>query len=495
MNPLFHHYQNLGFNNPYCFVQEDKYITSPKLEQALASFEGPRKIDSVAVVEVLNKNFPLGDRTVLQHISKTPWLAKPSEDLSGWDYAPIPYHGKSKDDPTVIARRFFDLICEEILEYIKDKKTVGVLLSGGMDSRMVAGALDYLMKTQNLDISVTALTWGNSNTRDVIYAERIAKLLGWQWRHFTVEAKDLLNNIKVTGERGCEYSPIHLHGIPQIRENSQLDVILAGSYGDSIGRAEYGGIHVSKLPELNANLQNVGNLINEEIYQSALPVIQKDIDEYHQLFPASELYMQNEYDYQLHYMRRQLNPCMELLNESSDFFQVFTNPNTFRYIWDIDPSLRNDDLYKIMLSYFKTDLSLIPWARTGLIYGSTEGKADHLLKRHHTYVEIMNFEILDQMKEIALTDGIKNLNIFNYASIEELFRLSKKYPLNSFYYTEKLAWIASLGILVEKYKVAGNPSWSGSGNHLMKKRTADEYMPKYYRNVVGGYLRKLNLKK
>lgn len=489
---MFYHHQNLGFNNPYYFKKDNDFVIEPQLKNLLSKYDRERKIDFVAVVEVLNSNYPLADRTVIQDISKTPWLAKPNAANTDWEFSSIPIHGKSQDTPENIARNFFDLICEEIFEYIKDKKTVGLLLSGGMDSRIVAGALNNIIISKNLNITVTALTWGNKNTRDVIYAERIAKILNWDWKHYTVEAKDLLNNIKVTGLRACEYSPIHLHAIPQIAETTELDVILAGSYGDSIGRAEYGGLHVSKLPPINANITNVGSLINEDVFKSAIPLIQHDVDSYHRLFPAKEIYMQNEYDYQLHYMRRQLNPCMELLNEKSNFFQVFTSPKTFRYIWNIDPSLRNDDLYKIMLTFFKTDLSQIPWARTGLKYGTTEGKPDLYLKRHHTYVEIMNDEILSNMKEFALTDSIKNLGIFNYSSIEELFRLSKKYPINSFYYTEKLAWIASLGILVDEYKVNAD-EFSQSSNDVMKKLTTKEYMPKYYRNKFGGYLRKLNL--
>lgn len=489
---MFTYYQNLGYNNPYYYSKDNKLIIQPKFEDVLSKFEGEKKIDSVAVVEVLNNNYPLADRTVLQNITKTPWLAKPNVESTDWEFAPIPLHGKYKDDPNNIAHKFFNLICEEIFDYIKDKKTVGILLSGGMDSRIVAGALNNLIVEKKLDIKVTALTWGNQNTRDVIYAERISKILGWEWKHYTVQAKDLLNNIKVTGLRGCEYSPIHLHAIPQVRETTDLDVILAGSYGDSIGRAEYGGLHVSKLPQINSNITNVGSLINNEVFQSSIPLIQNDVDRYHSLFRAKELYMQNEYDYQLHYMRRQLNPCMELLNEKSNFFQVFTSPNTFRYIWNIDPSLRNDDLYKIMLTFFKTDLSDIPWARTGLKYGTTEGKPDNYFKRHHSYVEIMNDEILYSMKEFALTDSIKNCGIFNFSSIEELFRLSKKYPINSFYYTEKLAWIASLGILIDEYKVNVNQNFSAN-NEAMKNMTTKEYMPKYYRNKFGGYLRKLNL--
>ena len=193
-------------------------------------------------------------------------------------------------------------------------------------------------------------------------------------------------------------------------------------------------------------------------------------------------------------MRRQLNPCMELLNEESDFFQVFTSPKTFRFMWGISTLLRNDDLYKYMLTYFKTDLSQIPWARTGLLYGTGDGLPDKYLKRHHTYVEIMNFEILNRMQELALSEEIKHLGIFNYSSIEELFRLTKKFPINSFYYTEKLAWIASLAVLMNEYKIRGENSIVNRGHAKeMLTITRKEYMPRYYRNKVGGYLRMLKL--
>src|SRR5690606_33940091 len=140
------------------------FIIHSKLEEVLKKYDREKKIDAVAVVEVLNKNFPLADRTVLQNIYKTPWLAKPNFTHTDWEFASIPYHGKAMDDPKIIARKFFDLICKEIVEYTKGKKALGLLLSGGMDSRMVAGAIDYLIQSNKIDIEVTALTWGNKNS-------------------------------------------------------------------------------------------------------------------------------------------------------------------------------------------------------------------------------------------------------------------------------------------------------------------------------------------
>ena len=149
MESIFYHHQNLGFNNPYFFKKHNKFVIQPKLKDLLSEYDRERKIDSVAVVEVLNNNYPLADRTVLQDISKTPWLAKPNTNNTDWEFSLVPLHGKSQDTPENIARNFFDLICEEIFEYIKDKQTVGLLLSGGMDSRIVAGALNNIIISKN----------------------------------------------------------------------------------------------------------------------------------------------------------------------------------------------------------------------------------------------------------------------------------------------------------------------------------------------------------
>jgi len=492
-NNIFNFYNNLGFNNPYYFLQDEHFIIEGKFKDILNKYNAKTHIDPVALVEALNKNFALADRTIIKNIYKTPWLAKPSINNNSWEFDEIPKHGKTIESQLEISEKFFKIICEEILEYTQNKKTIGLLLSGGMDSRMVAGAIDFLIKTDKLDVEVTGLTWGNKDSRDVVYAQEIAKRLGWKWKHYTVDAKELLRNISETGLHGCEYSPIHLHAIPQIRDDNDLDVILAGSYGDSIGRAEYGGVNVKNLVALNENIQNIGNLVNKEIFQNSLAKIDNDIEHYHNLFPAEEMYMQREYDYQLHYMRRQLNPCMELFTEKMSFFQIFTHPKTFRFIFSIHPSLRNDNIYKFMLSKFKTNLEDIPWARTGLRYGENKGTPDDYSKRHHSYVEILNYEILDNIRDLALSEEIRNLNIFNFTAIEELFRLVKKYPLNSFYYTEKLTWLASLAILINNYKVSADINSFSEDTSAIKKIVSNEYMPKYYKNKLGGYLRYLKI--
>jgi len=489
---MFRNYKNLGFTNPYYFNENGIIVIEKNLSTLLEKYSGERRIDPVAVVEVLNKNFILADRTIINGIQRTAWLAKPNKQLNKWEYNKAPKHDVLDVKENEIAKNLFKKICDEIEGYIGNKKKIGVLLSGGMDSRMVAGALDYLIKTNKLfGIEVTGLTWGNDDSRDVVYAREIAKRLNWKWKHYKVTAKDLLNNITETAKHGCEYSPIHLHAIPQIRDdNEDLEIILAGSYGDSIGRAEYSGTKLKNLKPINKKISSVSGIIPKSIIKKTLKDIEGDIDIYHTQFPETKLYVQYELDYQIHYMRRQLNACMDLLNIKTEFHQIYTHPDVYGYMWSLNPERRNDMVYKYMLEEFITNLNDIPWARTGLAYRQSEGIPDSFKKKHHSYVNIIQNEIFEDIKKMVLSEKIAKLHLFDRNSLKMLLRLIKFIPPNHIFYLEKIIWIASLVKMIELYNIELPDSTlpSQTSNSL---NTIILYFKQYFRNGLGSLRRSL----
>ena len=492
---MFSYYNHLGFNNPYFFDQKGTFIIKQKLSDLLSEFDGVRRIDPVAVIELLNKNYMFGDRTLIQGICRTPWLAKPDELLKKWEFYSGPKHDLIDINEEEIARTLFQKICSEIQLCIGEKEKVGLLLSGGMDSRIVAGTLDHLMKTNKLEnIEVTAMTWGNEGTRDVVYAKEIALRLNWKWKHYTVTAIDLLNNIKETAIHGCEYSPIHLHAIPQIRDDNNLDIILAGSYGDSIGRAEYSGKNVRYLKPVLRGISSLRRIIYQSVFENSIKYIENDVHRYHIQFPEKEPYMQYELDYQLHYMRRMLNPCMELLTEKMNFYQVFTHPDIFGYIWSINPERRNSLVYKYMLQEFITKLDDIPWARTGLPFGQEKGTPDLYLKDHHSYANIIKNEILNKIETLIISNEIKKLRIFNQGGLKQLVNLVKFFPSKDLIYPEKLIWLASLAEMTKIYNIQGldykNPNQYWSENNLLS--VPIEYFITQIKNLITTILKRMS---
>jgi asparagine synthase (glutamine-hydrolysing) len=447
----YQYYNHLGAFCPYYFLDKNgNFQIDAHLLQILKKSHIPSNLDKVAISEVLNNRFMLGDRTIIENIQRRPWMARPNSDNNVWEYFQFNKHEELKQDGKLIADRFFDLICKEIKEYIGKKKKIGVLLSGGMDSRIVAGCLDYLIKTdQVVSTSVTAYTWGHSESRDVVYAKIIAGRLNWKWKHYQVGAEELWENFKESGHRGAEYSGLHLHAIPQIKRDMDVDLMLVGSFGDSIGRAEFSGIKVDNLSSIENGFRNFKGFIQNKKFNQLKNKWKSDIHKYHVLFPENKQYQQYELDYQLHYMRRMLNSCMEILNEKAPTYQVFTAPEVYQFIWSLDPSCRTDEIYSLLMIKFQTKLNDIPWARTGVPY-LKKGNPDSFTKGHHSYSYIIQSQLLDKIEERALSERIIGLNLFNIEAIRNIFKLIKLRPDYNFDYLERLTWLVSLDFFLEK---------------------------------------------
>lgn len=450
---LFKYFNHLGSFSPYYTKKESGQMSiETNYSRIISRLDSSMQIDPVAIIEILSKRYMLGDRTILRNVFRSPWMAKLNESTNTWDFFNISKHHEFIENEKIIAEGLFKLLCQEVKTYIGDANKIGILLSGGMDSRMVAGVLDYLIGTNQIKVcNVTAYTWGNANSRDVVYAREIASRLKWNWKHFVVSSSDLWENFRIAGERGCEYSGLHLHAIPQIKNDIGVQLILAGSFGDSIGRAEYQGVHLRNLSPINMDLKNFANLFTYKEFNKIRNLWSNDIDLYHSRFSRSKPYQQHELDYQLHYMRRMLNPCMEILNEVVPLHQVFTNPSVFQYMWGFSPKCRNDKVYCNLMKFFITDLTDIPWSRTGLPFGKTEGKPDLFSRNHHSYYNFIQNELIDKIEVRVLSQRIMKLGLFNFDSIKVLLKLIKKYPDNNIDYLERITWLVSLDIFLEKF--------------------------------------------
>lgn len=463
---LFNKYNYLGFFNPYYVLIENKFLIKNNIPDTIINKKGNTIIDEVSIIEILTKNYILGDRTIIKEVFKTPWLAKPNKDCTKWDYYKGLTFETEKFSKDEISNKLFDLLKEEIISYVKGKKNIGILLSGGMDSRIIAGVLDSLIRNNEIkDVKVNAYTWGNKNSRDVVYAKIIAKKLGWKLKHYELKSEDLLENILETAKRGCEYAPTHLHAMLKIRDEKDVDCILAGSFGDSIGRGEYSGKKVLELTDLRKNINNRFGFFKDGVIKRNMESIDMDIELYRKLFPQIEKHQQIEQDYQIHYWRRMLNPCMSVINDKTPLYQCFTSPELVKFIWSLNPALRNNDIYKELLVKFKTDLTDIPWARTGIKYGESDGIPDEYDKDHHSYSKFINEDIYEEIKSLALSKNITYLNIFNMKAIENTFKIMKTQNyIRDIRVENKLIWLASLSRFIDLYNIDLTPTFKNKNN-------------------------------
>lgn len=429
---------------------------------ALQGMKSAPLVDVTGLIEIVNRGYCFGTRTLVREVGRAPAAVKVENDAFVWK--PMPEHANRREEPENIARVLFDRLCEELVAVCRGRSHVGLLLSGGMDSRVVACVLAILRKRGVLDCSIVALTWGIEGCRDVVYAQQISEMYGWDHLHFPLTPERLTGNITIAGVRGAEYSPVHLHGIPDIAQHRGLDLVLAASFGDSVGRGEFSGTHVSGLKPIARHVYNRFRILNRGAFKSAIAEVYDDAQLYQRAFGSRDARQRHEIDHQLHYMQRMLVPCMEVIGDSTPVYQAFTSPAVYGYMWSLAPECRGDVIYYKLLEQHAPELLRIPWARTGLPYLAKEGTPDLLSKNNDMYGRWIRTVLWDEVRDRVLSDEISRLGVFNMRSLETLLNHSRRgeteraTPLQ-----EILIWIASLSVFVGTYGI-GKTAEHGTGS-------------------------------
>ena len=477
MNVNFKHYNHLSFLNPFNFNKKNQFEYSYDFSSILNFSQ--KKLDVVAVTQVLNYGYILGDRTLIEDIKKSPWMAKPNQSNNTWEYFDLPSHQEKKLDINFICNKLFDELKNELKQYINDKVNIGFLLTGGMDSRIVAAVLSNILKDNSYNkITVHTFTWGDTHSRDVVYAKQISNLYNWKWKHLNIDDEQLKENINFTIDNGCEFSPIHLHAMSKLNHFANLDCVLAGSFGDSIGRGEYSGKKVLNIKPLNANFKNSLSLLNNEIYKKFIESSNQDILHYQNQFPQEKNYQQIEQDYQLHYMRRMLNPCFKVISEQTPVYQMFSSPQVFGFMWSVHPSLRTDDIYYNILKNESPELLDIPWARTGLPFPDTNGTPDNYNDKTIDYGSLIRKSFLIEIENELLNGSLIKKNIISSKRIKSIIRLIRLKPIDkSYFFEDKLIWLYCL----QKFINQNNLSLKTYKNNF---RTNKELIKEYYLRLV-----------
>lgn len=405
------------------------------------------KLDKAALVEKACLPYLLGDRTLIEDVKRAPWMCSYSNQH--WIEESLPVHGTEIPNETEFVSNLKKELLKEADGYVGNSRTIGILLSGGMDSRVVAGIVRELQQDSH-NISVVGLTWGNSNSRDVIYSKRICQQFGWEFIHFPITAETLLNNIQLSAKMGAEISPFHYHAMGSVAKLQGIDVILGGSYGDSVGRAEFSGKHVTKLNSiLPKNINRLG-LIKSELIKATQQNIFNDAELPNHINTNGSQLRKHEIEQEYHYMRRMLQSCMHVVAEKTPFHQMFTAPGVFSLMWGIEPALRDNEWYSKLLNILPGNLLQIPWARTGKLYHLPKEEQDQYDKQYHQYGLWLRNDLKDEILSSLNSNSIRELGVFNEKSLDALalnWRSAKGVNNNTL--DSVVSWFASLEAFIK----------------------------------------------
>lgn len=448
----FEYYNNLGFINSYYTKQNNRIVLYDDFQNVFLDPLRPKTLDISGIIEIISRGFFFHDRTLIKEVKKTPWLGKPNDDYTNWEYFNPPSHSFNVYDIEKISSIFYSLLENELINYCSNKKNVGILLSGGMDSRITAGILKNLIIHGRLSCDVVAITWGIENSRDVVYAKEISNRFGWEWVHFSVTPEKVYNNIFVAAENGCEFAPYHLHAMSDVAEIDGIEVILASSYGDSIGRGVYSSRHLLNLTPLKDYIKNWYGLLDNVLFSEYKTTVLADLDFYSNKYPRNYKWQSYEIERQAIYMRRLLNPCFSIINKKIPVRQTFSSPEVVSYIWSIHPKLRNDKLYEYIVYHKMKNIRDIPWSKTGKKFGnnSSADNSDPFLKDYHNYAKWIRNDLYKDIYKLCLSNEINSTNIFDMQTLDILLKFNSKLKTNFLTQIDTVSiWLASLAILLK----------------------------------------------
>lgn len=228
-----------GFCKLFYWVGSQRILFASEYKAIIWHKDFPKKIDQQGLADFMTLGYSTGDRTFFENVKLLPpaSVATFKRDKSFsiqkyWDYS---FH--SDDDPLWLEEDYIDQFAEMLSRatqrQIDSNMSIGLPLSGGFDSRTLAGMLDRLC----FKGEVKPFSYGHPYAYDVVYGKKIAQKVGYKHTFIPIESTYLRDHAErfvwlLEGTVICKDAHVLLT-YPFINQHS-LDTIITGFFGDII---------------------------------------------------------------------------------------------------------------------------------------------------------------------------------------------------------------------------------------------------------------------
>jgi asparagine synthase (glutamine-hydrolysing) len=225
----------LGLYPLYYSLHNGSLLFASGVRSLLVDLALPRNVDHTAVAQFLTFDHLLDERTLLEKVRLLPQaslLAFADGNLKIKRYWEIDY---PHDYPLCSEQEYMDefsfLIRQAVSRQAPGEIPAGILLSGGLDSRML---LAYLIEKGKQPLH--SFTWGIPGCDDARFARELAKKAGSQHHFFELKPDWLLDKaeqaVRVTDGMG---NLVNLHAYATLDAEADLaKVIYKGFLGDAM---------------------------------------------------------------------------------------------------------------------------------------------------------------------------------------------------------------------------------------------------------------------
>lgn len=345
-----------GLRHLYCMIHNGSLVWSSEVKAMLAFPDFIPKIDRRAMKEFFEIGYILENRTWFEGIELMPSGTVSTWDISSrklnkqryWWWNEIKPSSQNISENEIIEQLSF-LFSKSVRKRVHSEERMGLLLSGGLDSRTILAALPE--NGYSLDV----LTFGKKGCDDIRIAVMAAKKKNAAHHIFILDSNNWLRpRLNGVWATDGQMDLMHMHGIEASERMRDLfDVALDGFAGDLILGGSYIGSRTDWLD----------SAINKEIASKVMrcsPDLIPELSGYSDLNKIDFFFLQNR-------VRRftlEGTYRLDLIQHRMPFY----DNKLMEFIYSLPDKLRFEhNIYKcFVLRKFPDFFKAIPWQKTGL---------------------------------------------------------------------------------------------------------------------------------
>lgn len=363
----------------------DRFLFASGVRAILASPDIPRTLDRLAIGELLTFDHVLHDHTLLAEIKQLPaasilTVADGQIHLERYwhpyfcENYPVRNEGEYLEELRPLLRQAF-------ARQLPGEQSAAVLISGGLDSRVVAAELGALHK----GAPIQTFTFGQPGCDDERFANEVSTKLRMPHQFYTLESDYLIQY----ANKGVRLSDgmanvVHMHTLPNLASQAgRARIMYKGFLGDAlfgygISDRLWASYAKADLPRMQlASLQDIGGVLYqpEQLDQLMLHApgtspSQQVMDSYAEAIQASQSDLpadqRNYLDLTQRVPRMTLNG-VEWVRSQAHVRLPFADKDLVEFVCTVPPGYRVQR--KLMVELFIRDyphLAKIPYTGTGL---------------------------------------------------------------------------------------------------------------------------------
>ncbi|MDY7035594.1 MAG: asparagine synthase-related protein [Thermodesulfobacteriota bacterium] len=376
-----------GFCKLYYWVTPQRILFASEYKAIIWHQDFPKKIDHQGLADFMALGYSTEDKTFFENIKLLPpaSLATFSRDdqlsiRKYWDYSFY-----NEEDPLWLEEDYIDqfanMLSKATQRQIVTDSIIGLPLSGGFDSRTLAGMLDML----KYEGKVKTFSFGNPYSYDVVYGRRIADKVGYEHAYIPLENTYLRDYAErfvwlMEGTVNCMNAHMLLT-FDTIKDNN-IDTVMTGFFGDIIcGSAAW--IYSVGIPgstddesiirsqyDVHADImknEDMANYFNNGIYRVVKGKTFETLRSRYFQCPSKNRYFRSRYFSTHERQRRYTSFNLYIFDFVANVSSPFLDRDFVEFIYHVPPELMIfQNLYRKMIVKHLPKVASIPHNETKL---------------------------------------------------------------------------------------------------------------------------------